>query len=70
MPECKHCGARTDLRYMDEPICIECANRIDAGKPPRKPEDIKEMSIRMLSFALMPRICEMRYCSFIVFLLP
>ena len=45
MGTCFHCGADTNLNVDGQPVCLECAARIRAGLPPKKPP----ASERMLS---------------------
>lgn len=39
---CIYCGAETKLYDNGRPVCVACADRLEAGKPPRKKEPESE----------------------------
>lgn len=42
MPKCFFCDAETSLFEGGRPICVECADLKDAGKPPKKRPPAKQ----------------------------
>lgn len=43
MEKCVHCGAETKLHVYDRPVCSECAELIDQGKPPKKKPSLEKL---------------------------
>jgi hypothetical protein len=36
MAKCVYCDAETEMYILEKPVCVECSDLIEVGKPPKK----------------------------------
>jgi hypothetical protein len=46
MAKCVYCDANTEMYVLDSPVCVECSDLIEAGKPPQKKPGSEKLNKR------------------------